>query len=117
MPSVETITYQGVFNEHLFSVGPPEGERILVAECFPVAHRGEHWLAVFLKSVFDGKPRGATPIDLSVVIDISGSMSGTMERVNDNSATDLSRLAHAKQGVEWLVKEVLRDDDGIAVSS
>jgi len=116
MPDVDTITYQGVFNEHLFDAGEQEKDRAVATQCFPIIDDGTPWLAVFLKSMFDGQPRDDTPIDLSVVIDISGSMGGQMSAGSHEGPFD-SRLEHAKRGVEWIIKEALRSDDGIAVSS
>jgi len=123
IPEVSTLTYEGIFNEHVYHVGELEEERAVATQSFPIVSDGASWLAIFLKSVFDGKPRSATPIDLSVVIDISGSMSGCMTRGSDfaggREATEDSgnRLQHAIRAVEWLVKEVLRKDDSIAVST
>jgi len=114
MPQVDTLTWQGIFNEHFYDVGEPEKERDVATACFPIIHEGSPWLAIFLKSALDGKPRNEVPIDLSVVIDISGSMSGHMARGNTDGG---SRVEHAKRGVEWLVTKVLRDDDAIAVST
>mmetsp|Transcript_94095 Transcript_94095/g.148775 ORF Transcript_94095/g.148775 Transcript_94095/m.148775 type:complete len:522 (+) Transcript_94095:74-1639(+) len=114
MPEVDTITWQGVFNEHFYDVGEPEKERAVATTCFPIIHMGSPWLAIFLKSALDGKPRNEVPIDLSVVIDISGSMGGQMAHCDNTGG---NRLEHAKRGVEWLVTEVLRPDDAIAVSS
>lgn len=78
-------------------------------------HANLHSEAVFLKSKLDGMPRDSTPIDLSVVIDISGSMSAAMGRGEEQQAG--SRLDHAKLGVQFLVQEVLRPNDRIAVSA
>lgn len=114
MPEKESITYQGVFNEHLYDVGYPESHHLVKAEGFPFVHGGDPWVAIWLKSVMDGKPRNETPIDLSVVIDISGSMSGGMSRIDGSSS---NRLEHSILAVEWLVKEVLRPEDRIAVST
>lgn len=114
LPQVDTLTYQGVFNEHFYSVGENETEHAVATSCF-AAWSEDPWVAVFLKSALDGKPRDDIPIDLSVVIDISGSMSGGMSRCQTQQGG--SRLEHAKRGVEWLLKEVLRDGDGIAVTT
>ena len=55
-------------------------------------------------------PRGDTPIDFSVVIDISGSMQARM-------GTDGDRLNHAKRAVEILLKQTLRPNDSVGVST
>lgn len=114
MPDADTLTYEGVFNEHCYAVGEEEKTRAVATQCFPLVHQGEPWLAVFLKSVFDGKPRGVMPIDLSIVIDVSGSMNGGM---GYGSSSGGSRLQHAQRAVEWLVYQVLRADDAVAVSA
>mmetsp|Transcript_76149 Transcript_76149/g.114656 ORF Transcript_76149/g.114656 Transcript_76149/m.114656 type:complete len:561 (+) Transcript_76149:126-1808(+) len=114
MPDVSTLTYQGVFNEHFFYAGQP-AQAMLEANSFPIVGKdGTQWLAIYLKSVLDGRPRDATPIDLSVVIDISGSMGAGMAYSEESRCR--SRLDCAKQAVAWLVREVLRADDRIALS-
>merc|ERR1712023_583875 len=114
MPARDTLTYQGAFNEHTYYVGPPEESNVLTARPFPMVHKGQPWIAVFLKSMLDGKPRGPEPLDLSIVIDISGSMQSNMDQ---GDAGHMNRLDCAKLGTEWIVREVLRDDDAVAVSS
>eukprot|EP00656_Telonema_subtile_P015673 TRINITY_DN18243_c0_g1_i1.p1 TRINITY_DN18243_c0_g1~~TRINITY_DN18243_c0_g1_i1.p1 ORF type:complete len:526 (+),score=158.56 TRINITY_DN18243_c0_g1_i1:88-1665(+) len=114
MPDASTLTYQGVFNEHNYLVSP-EDKHLVSTESFPILHKGQPWVAVFLKSALDGKPRNADPIDVSVVIDISGSMRGGMGYTVGTAMK--SRLEHAQLGVQWLVRDVLRPDDRIAVST
>mmetsp|Transcript_66028 Transcript_66028/g.137566 ORF Transcript_66028/g.137566 Transcript_66028/m.137566 type:complete len:532 (+) Transcript_66028:198-1793(+) len=117
IPDVSTLTYQGVFNEHLFYAGEP-ATGIMEATSFPIMKDGKPWLAIYLKSLLDGQPRDATPIDLSVVIDVSGSMSCGMSNEEGNACGNaLSRLDCAKRAVSWLVKEVLRPNDRIALST
>lgn len=114
MPTRETLTYEGTFNEHVYYIGPREEERILTACPFPMVHNGQPWIAVFLKSMLDGKPRGPEPLDLSIVIDISGSM---QSRMDQGDAGHMNRLDCAKVGTEWIINEVCRPDDAVAVST
>lgn len=119
IPDVSTLTYEGIFNENTYYVGPPEESKVVTTASFPIMHNGDPWAAVFLKSKLDGQPRNETPIDLSVVLDISGSMSAgmTYDSADHTGERRGNRLDFAKMGVEWLVNEVLRPDDGIAVST
>merc|ERR1711977_387264 len=87
----------------MYYVGPQEDHRVLSAVPFPMTHNGQAWMAVFLKSMLDGKPRGPEAMDLSIVIDISGSMQSGMDR---GDAGHMNRLDCAKLGAEWIVQEV-----------
>lgn len=82
LPSPESITYGGMFNEHCFDVTSPiysgEGGPVVC----PLAEHaldwcGQRWLGVFLATSGDGSARACRSgrkIELAVCIDISGSM-------------------------------------------
>lgn len=114
LPAKNTITYQGVFNEHSFPTGDPEDRHILNIMSYgggKIPHwtnklPDEIWVATFLKSCFDGKPRGKQPIDIMISLDISGSMNSHMEKGK--------RLDLAKSAVLSLLAQ-LRPDDGFGI--
>lgn len=116
MPHSSTLTYEGVFNEHFFHAGPPEMQHACAATCFPFVSEKSAWVAIWLKSFFDGAPRSPQPIELSVVIDVSGSMSCGMDDSRSNLA-DASRITYARKAVEILLRDCLRSDDCLALST
>ena len=51
LPGQDTITYQGVFNEHLWPVGPADEREVLSTETMAAYDRdGCPWAAIFIKA-------------------------------------------------------------------
>ena len=69
----------------------------------------EIWVGCFLKSCRDGKPRDATPIDMVVVLDVSGSMNRNME-CSSSSDVARNRLHVAKDSLKALLKRLRGND-------
>lgn len=112
LPEVSTLTYQGVFNEHSYHTGGPEDTHQVAVAAYAARGLGdpdEVWVACFLKSCRDGQPRDHIPMDLIVVLDVSGSMDWSVdsERLR---ATENSRLALAKEALTSLIPRLRSDD-------
>jgi len=58
--------------------------------------KNDVWVGCFLKSCRDGQPRDATPIDIIAVLDISGSMCGTVSATGSESRLKLAQDALAQ---------------------
>jgi len=107
VPSSKTITYEGIFNETFFKVNSKEEKKTINMEISfasvrnPISNENEIWLGTLLKSKYDGQKIDKL-IDLSIAIDISGSMSG-------------SRINMAKKSLIQLIQK-LNDEDNIAIS-
>ena len=107
VPSSKTITYEGIFNETFFKVNSKEEKKTINMEISfasvrnPISNENEVWLGTLLKSKYDGQKIDKL-IDLSIAIDISGSMSG-------------SRINMAKKSLIQLIQK-LNDEDNIAIS-
>ena len=107
VPSATTIAYGGIFNSTYFKLNSKEekksvGMEISLASVInPISKENEVWLGTLLKSKYDGQKINKL-IDLSIAIDISGSMSG-------------SRINMAKKSLIQLIQK-LNDDDNIAIS-
>ena len=107
VPSATTITYGGIFNSTYFKLNSKEekksvGMEISLASVInPISKENEVWLGTLLKSKYDGQKINKL-IDLSIAIDISGSMSG-------------SRINMAIKSLIQLIQK-LNDDDNIAIS-
>jgi len=114
LPTPSSITYQGIFNQHSYYAGPPE-KQDAVALASRIARvpfvEGQEtnkdvWVGCFLKSCRDGQPRDGTPIDMVVVLDISGSMQGGLGGCRDGR----SRLELAKEAIEGLLSKLQGED-------
>ena len=107
VPSSTTITYGGIFNSTFFKLNSKEEKKTINMEISlasvinPISKENEVWLGTLLKSKYDGKKINKL-IDLSIAIDVSGSMSG-------------SRINMAKKSLIQLI-EKLNDEDNIAIS-
>ena len=107
VPSATTITYGGILNSAYFKLNSTEDKKTINMEISlasvinPISKENEVWLGTLLKSKYDGKKIDKL-IDLSIAIDISGSMSG-------------SRINMAKKSLIQLI-EKLNDEDNIAIS-
>ena len=107
VPSATTITYGGIFNSTNFKLNSKEEKKNINMEISlasvinPISKEKEVWLGTLLKSKYDGQKINKL-IDLSIAIDISGSMSG-------------SRINMAKKSLIQLIQK-LNDDDNIAIS-
>ena len=107
VPSSTTITYEGILNSAYYRINKREEKKTINMEISlasvinPISKENEVWLGTFLKSKYDGQKIDKL-IDLSIAIDISGSMSG-------------SRINMAKKSLIQLI-EKLNDEDNIAIS-
>ena len=105
--SATTITYGGIFNSTYFKLNSKEEKKNINMEISlasvinPISKENEVWLGTLLKSKYDGQKINKL-IDLSIAIDISGSMSG-------------SRINMAKKSLVQLIQK-LNDEDNIAIS-
>ena len=106
IPSSTTVTYEGIFNSTFFKLNSKEEKKTINMEISlasvinPISKENEVWLGTLLKSKYDGKKIDKL-IDLSIAIDVSGSMSG-------------SRINMAKQSLIQLIQK-LNDEDNIAL--
>ena len=88
LPPTDHLTYEGLFNEIDFSVGPKTKDVIDIAYGFarvmnPVSlvDQGVNdYLALFLKGNTDGEPRDDRVLNSVIALDISGSMGGCLQR-------------------------------------
>ena len=107
VPSASTVTYEGIFNTTFFKLNSKEEKKAINMEISlasvinPISKENEIWLGTLLKSKYDGQKIDKL-IDLSIAIDISGSMSG-------------SSIEMAKKSLIQLIQK-LNDDDNITIS-
>ena len=107
VPSSTTVTYEGIFNSTYFKLNSKEEKKAINLEISlasvinPISNENEIWLGTLLKSKYDGQKINKL-IDLSIALDVSGSMSG-------------SRIDMAKKSLIQLIQK-LNDEDNIAIS-
>ena len=107
VPSSTTLTYEGIFNSAYFKLDSKEEKKAINMEISlasmtnPLSNEKEVWLGTLLKSKYDGQKINKL-IDLSIAIDVSGSMGG--EKIN-----------MAKKSLIQLIQK-LNDEDNIAIS-
>jgi len=107
IPSSTTITYEGILNATYFKLNSKEEKKAMNMEISlasvknPLSNEKEVWLGTLLKSKYDGQKIDKL-IDLSIAIDVSGSMSG-------------SRINMAKKSLIQLIQK-LNDEDNITIS-
>ena len=116
LPPSDHLTYEGVFNELCFPVGPRATKECELHIGFcrsqyvsSLVDAGvRDYLALFLKGSSDGQPRDSRVLNSVIVLDISGSMSGQLTRKAQEGAP--SRLALAKEAISMFYGK-LRDSD------
>ncbi|CAK9050205.1 unnamed protein product [Durusdinium trenchii] len=112
LPELSTLTYQGVFNQHSYQTGGPEEVHKLAVSAYASRFEEEGsaglWLACFLKSSRDGQPRDEVPMDLIVVLDVSGSMNWPVDGALRSGG--VPRLALAKDALMALLPKLRPDD-------
>jgi hypothetical protein len=117
LPPDSHITYEGVFNELKFDVGP---KTLKTLDChFGYARyqfsqslydpKMNDYLCLFLKSERDGAERNDVPLNAMICLDISGSMSGALEK---NSGKN--RLQLSIEAIKMLISK-LRPNDSIGM--
>ena len=107
VPSSTAVTYEGIFNSTYFKLNSKEEKKTINLEISlasvinPISNENEIWLGTLLKSKYDGQKINKL-IDLSIALDVSGSMSG-------------SRIDMAKKSLIQLIQK-LNDEDNITIS-
>ena len=107
LPSSTTMTYEGIFNATYFKLNSKEEKKTMNMEISlasvknPISNEKEVWLGTLLKSKYDGQKINKL-IDLSIAIDVSGSMMG-------------NRIIMAKKSLIQLIQK-LDDEDNITIS-
>jgi hypothetical protein len=100
IPSSTTLTYEGMINENFYKLKKKEPKLLSNFEISyasimnPITQKREHFLGLLSKSKYDGVGK-REPIDLSIALDISGSMFCT-EQNETKSRLDLAKEALIK---------------------
>ena len=107
------VSFDGFINENYFQINTQEKDLINNLEIShattfnPITHKKDTFMGIILKSKFDGIGN-RQPIDLSIALDISGSMS-TIDKINSKS-----RITLAKESLKKLIS--IMDDKNDKIS-
>ena len=105
VPSSTTLTYEGMINENYYKLKKKETKLISNFEISnativnPITQKREYFLGLLSKSKYDGVGL-REPIDIGIVLDISGSMSYNMNKKGE------SRLDIAKKSLITFIKNL-----------
>jgi hypothetical protein len=113
LPPSSHITYGGSFNEVNFSVGPKAKKPIelhigyarsqYIHSC--IDNSVNDYLAIFTKGSKDGEDRDARIINAVILLDVSGSMGGGI-----NKAGEGVRIELAKEAIVMFFSKLRQDD-------
>ena len=119
VPSSTTLTHEGIINENYYKLKKKETKLLSNFEISyasitnPITQNREYFLGLLSKSKYDGVGL-REPIDIGIALDISGSMSFTMNN-NDNDK-DESRLDIAKKSLITFINN-LSEKDNISITA
>ena len=108
------VSFDGFINENNFELNPKETNLVENLEVFhgvsknPLNYQKDIYLGFLVKSKYDGVGN-RQPIDLSIALDVSGSMSSIDDKNSD------SRLTLAKKGLKKLVSILDQKNDRVSL--
>ena len=109
------VSFDGFVNENKFELNPKENNLVENLEIYhgvaknPLNYKKDIFLGFLVKSKYDGIG-GRKPIDLSIALDVSGSMSSI-----DDSKIGKSRLTLAKEGLKKLISILDEKNDRVSL--
>ena len=115
IPSSTTLTYEGMINENFYKLKKKETKLLSNFEISyasimnPITQKREHFLGLLSKSKYDGVGL-REPIDIGIVLDISGSMDCRMNKKGE------SRLDIAKKSLITFINN-LKEKDNISITA
>ncbi len=113
LPAETHITYDGCFNELKYSIGPKAKKRMELYLGYARAQNSEsffdkeinNFLTVFTKGSKDGEDRDDRVLNAVIVLDISGSMGGSL-----TSSGTGNRLELAKEAILMFLSKMRPND-------
>ena len=115
VPSSTTLTYEGMINENFYKLKKKETKLLSNYEISyasimnPITQKREYFLGLLSKSKYDGVGL-REPIDIGIVLDISGSMDCSMNKKGK------SRLDIAKKSLITFIDN-LKEKDNISITA
>ena len=109
------VSFDGFVNENKFELNPKENNLVENLEIYhgvaknPLNYKKDIFLGFLVKSKYDGIG-GRRPIDLTIALDVSGSMSSI-----DDSKIGKSRLTLAKEGLKKLISILDEKNDRVSL--
>ncbi len=110
--NLSKISYDGIFNENYFKVSSKETKLLINMELSKASienifnkNEKEYYIGLICKSKYDGEEINES-IDLSIALDISGSMNCPINMLNGGD----SRIELAKNALNKLILNIRKDD-------
>jgi hypothetical protein len=110
--NLSKISYDGIFNENYFKISSKETKLLLNMELSKAKienifnnNENEYYIGLICKSKYDGEEINE-PLDLSIALDISGSMNCPINMMTDGK----SRIELAKNALNKLILNIKKDD-------
>ena len=110
--NLSKISYDGIFNENYFKISSKETKLLLNMELSKAKienifnkNEKEYYIGLICKSKYDGEEINE-PLDLSIALDISGSMNCPINMMTDGK----SRIELAKNALNKLILNIKKDD-------
>ena len=110
--NLSKISYDGIFNENYFKLSSKETKLLLNMELSKASienifnkNEKEYYIGLICKSKYDGEEINDS-IDLSIALDISGSMNCPINMLNGGD----SRIELAKNALNKLILNIRKDD-------
>ena len=125
LPRLSSIAYEGLFYDHYFDFEQKQACKVLFCPTFEMATQRnlftgekEYFLSVGLSSGLDASKLKRKPLNLVIVLDISGSMSAPFDRYYYDKKTKAkekkSKMEVATQAIAAMTKH-LHDNDRFGV--
>ena len=118
--NLSKISYDGIFNENYFKISSKETNLLMNMELSKASienifnkNEKEYYIGLICKSKYDGEEINE-PLDLSIALDISGSMNNPIHMLNNKNGK--SRIDLAKSALSKLIIN-LRKDDKMALNT
>ena len=121
-PISTDITYNGIFYDYVFDTGAKEESKELFSPSYstaiskdPISNKNEYYMTVGLNSNIKQSDFARKKLNLTVVLDISGSMSSSFNSYyydgeDKNKEESKSKMQIANEAVNILIDQ-LKDDD------
>ena len=110
--NLSKISYDGIFNENYFKISSKETNLLMNMELSKASienifnkNEKEYYIGLICKSKYDGEEINE-PLDLSIALDISGSMNCPINMMTDGK----SRIELAKNALNKLILNIKKDD-------
>eukprot|EP01080_Neovahlkampfia_damariscottae_P004925 gene4925-8513_t len=116
IPDDTSISYEGTFSEYYFNDNTPKLKEVCYANISaakikdPFTGKDEKYISASFHSIFDGMNH-REPLNLLIILDISGSMSGQFYNVNTSEFSKETKMKIANEVLIEIVKNLKNEEN------